>query len=158
MSLAILFHFLRAQHVSDINISIIRNLRLFCWITTLVVFFLVRCVLEFRCGWVGLVSVLQAASASQYSQYSHSLWAGRSGDRVPVEARFSIPNQPPIQWLPGISRGVKQPGRGVDHLPLSSAEAQESVELELLPLWAFVSCSTVSFKLLIFFTCLYKNN
>ena len=30
MSLAILFHFLCAQYVSDINISIIRNLRLFC--------------------------------------------------------------------------------------------------------------------------------
>ena len=60
MSLAILFHFLCAQHVSEINISIIRSLRLFCWITTLVVFFLVRCVLEFRCVWVGVVSVLQA--------------------------------------------------------------------------------------------------
>ena len=33
MSLAILFHFLCAQHVSDINISIIRSLRLCCWIT-----------------------------------------------------------------------------------------------------------------------------
>ena len=64
MSLAILFHFLRAQHVSDINISILRSLRLFCWITTLVVFFFVRCVLEFRCGWVGLVSVLQASSCN----------------------------------------------------------------------------------------------
>jgi len=53
MSLAILFHFLCAQHVSDINISI-RGLRLFCWITTLVVLFLVRCVLKFRCGWVGM--------------------------------------------------------------------------------------------------------
>ena len=41
MSPAILFNFLRAQHVSDINISIIRSLRLFCWITTLVVLFLV---------------------------------------------------------------------------------------------------------------------
>jgi len=30
MSLAILFHFLCAQHVLDINISIIRSLRLFC--------------------------------------------------------------------------------------------------------------------------------
>ena len=40
MSLAILFHFSCAQHVSDINISIIRSLRLFCWITTLVVLFL----------------------------------------------------------------------------------------------------------------------
>jgi len=37
MSLAILFHFLCAQHVSDINISIIRSLRLCWWITTSVV-------------------------------------------------------------------------------------------------------------------------
>jgi len=55
MSLAVLFHFLCAQHVSDIHISITRSLRLFCWITTLVVLFLVRCVLEFRCGWFGVV-------------------------------------------------------------------------------------------------------
>jgi len=62
MSLTILFHFLCAQHVSDINISIIRSLRLFCWITTLIVLFLVRCVLEIWCGWVGVVSVLQASA------------------------------------------------------------------------------------------------
>ena len=46
MSLAILFHFLCAQHVLDINISIFRRLRLFYCITTLVVLFLFRCVLE----------------------------------------------------------------------------------------------------------------
>jgi len=46
MSLAILFHFLCAQHISDINISIIRSLRLLCWITTLVVLLLFRCMLE----------------------------------------------------------------------------------------------------------------
>jgi len=39
MSLAILFHFLCAQHISDIDISIIRSLRLFCWISTSVVLF-----------------------------------------------------------------------------------------------------------------------
>jgi len=64
MSLAILFHFLCAQHVSDINISITRSLRLFCWITISVVLFLVRCVLEFRCGWVGVVSVLLASACN----------------------------------------------------------------------------------------------
>jgi hypothetical protein len=64
VSLAILFHFLCAQNVSDINISIIMSLRLFCWITTLVVLFLVRCVLEFRCGWAGVVSVLQAEACN----------------------------------------------------------------------------------------------
>ena len=37
MSLSILFHFLCAQHVSGINISIINSLRLFCCITTLIV-------------------------------------------------------------------------------------------------------------------------
>jgi len=60
----LLFYFtvLCAQHVSDINISIIRSLQLFCWITTLVVLFFVRCVLEIWCGWIGVVSVLQASA------------------------------------------------------------------------------------------------
>jgi len=55
MSRAVLFQFLCAQHVSDINISIIRSLRPFCWITTLV------CVLGSACvgvsvwlGWRGI--------------------------------------------------------------------------------------------------------
>ena len=39
MSLTILFHLLCAQHVSDINISIFRSLRLSWWITTSVVLF-----------------------------------------------------------------------------------------------------------------------
>ena len=46
MTLAILFHLLCAQHVSDINVSIFRSLRLCWWITTSVVLFSVRCVLE----------------------------------------------------------------------------------------------------------------
>ena len=60
MLLAILFHFLCDQHVSDINISIIRSLRLCCWITTSVVLFSVRSVLEIWCGWFWVVFVLQA--------------------------------------------------------------------------------------------------
>ena len=60
MSLDILFHFLCTQHVSDINISIIRSLRLCCCITTSVVLFSVRCVLEIWCGWFWVVLVLQA--------------------------------------------------------------------------------------------------
>jgi hypothetical protein len=46
MSLAILFHLLCAQHVSVINISIFRSLRLCWWIATSVVLFSVRCVLQ----------------------------------------------------------------------------------------------------------------
>jgi len=51
MSLAILFHFLCAQQVSDINISIIRSLRLFCWITTLVVLLLMMDILMSETCW-----------------------------------------------------------------------------------------------------------
>jgi len=60
MSFATLFHFLCAQHVSDVNMSIIRSLRLFLLNYHIGRIVLVRCVLEFRCGWVGVVSVLQA--------------------------------------------------------------------------------------------------
>jgi hypothetical protein len=56
------FYFLCTQHVSDINIPIIRSLRLCCWITTLVVLSLFRCVLEIWCGWVWVVPVLQASA------------------------------------------------------------------------------------------------
>jgi len=52
MSLSILLHFLCAQHVSDINISIIRSLRLFCWITTLFLLFLVLG--SVWLGWIGI--------------------------------------------------------------------------------------------------------
>jgi len=40
-------------------------------------------------------------------------------------------SQPPIQWVPGLSRGLKRPGRGVEHPPPPSAEVQEKVELYL---------------------------
>jgi hypothetical protein len=50
------------------------------------------------------------------------------------------PTQPPIQWVPdALSLGVKRPGREVDHLPPSSVEVKECVELYLhspnMPSW-----------------------
>jgi len=71
ISLAILFYFSCAQHISGINISIIRSLRLFYRITTLVILFLVQCVLEFWCGWVGVVSVLQLCFSLQHEYHSN---------------------------------------------------------------------------------------
>jgi len=64
MSLAILFHLLCAQHISDINISIFKSLRLCWWITTSVVLFSVRCVLEISCGWFWVVFVSQALACN----------------------------------------------------------------------------------------------
>jgi len=73
MSLAILFYFLCVQHVSDINISIIRSLRLCCWITTLVVLFSVRCVLEIWCGWVWVVLICNTdTTQTQLHQISNT--------------------------------------------------------------------------------------
>ena len=72
MSLAILFHCLCAQHISSINISIIRSLRLFYWITTLVVLFLVRCVLEF--GVIGLEWYPCCRLKQRRSEKKNSKW------------------------------------------------------------------------------------
>jgi hypothetical protein len=42
--------------------------------------------------------------------------------------------------------GVKRPGRGVDHPPLSNAEVKEREKLYLYsPLWAFMACARVNF-------------
>jgi hypothetical protein len=52
------------------------------------------------------------------------------------------PAQPPIQWVPGHSGGVKRPGRCVNHLPPSSAEVKERIELYLysasVPSWQVI--------------------
>ena len=52
------------------------------------------------------------------------LLAGRSGDGIPVGARFSSPVQTGSEACPasctmgtGSFSGVKRPGRGVDHAP-----------------------------------------
>ena len=72
MSLAILFHFLCTQHVSDINISIIRSLRLCCWIITSVILFLVRCVLAIWCGCVAGFTCNTDTSQTQPHQIANT--------------------------------------------------------------------------------------
>jgi hypothetical protein len=56
------------------------------------------------------------------------IWAGRSGDRIPVGARFFAyvqtgPGAYPASYTMGIGffPGVKRPGRGADHPPPTSA-------------------------------------
>jgi hypothetical protein len=71
-----------------------------------------------------------------FCQYSDCLLAGRNGDRIPVRAIFSAP----VLTSPGAHLasctmdtasfpGVKRPGRGVNHPPLSNAEVKNRIEL-----------------------------
>ena len=41
------------------------------------------------------------------------------------------PNQPPVQWVPGLSRGRKRPGRDADPSPLLVPRSEDGVELYL---------------------------
>jgi hypothetical protein len=67
---------------------------------------------------------------------ANALRAGQSGDRIPVAARFYAPFQNCYEaYLASYTNGtesflgIKRPGRGVDHPPLSSAEVKERIEL-----------------------------
>ena len=77
------------------------------------------------------------------------LQAGRSGDRIPMGARFSAP----VQTGPGVYLasytmgtrsfpGAKRPGHGVEDTPASSSEVKERVELYIIspsgPSWQVV--------------------
>jgi hypothetical protein len=92
----------------------------------------------------------------QLSRYSSSLRAGRSGNRIPVKARFSAPVQTGPGAHPASSTkgtgyfpGIKRPSGGADHPPPSSAEVKERVEQHLHsssgPSWSLPStlCSFV---------------
>jgi hypothetical protein len=68
--------------------------------------------------------VLQPYGPEEFSRYSDSLRAGRSGDRIPVGARFSTPvhtgpgaHAASFTMDTGSFPGVKRPGSGINHPP-----------------------------------------
>jgi hypothetical protein len=76
-----------------------------------------------------------------WSAVSDSLRAGRSGDRIPVEARFSSPAQTDSEAHPasytmdtGSIPGVKRPGSGGNHPPSSSTEVKKEYSYTSSPL------------------------
>ena len=91
---------------------------------------------RFRCpGW-NLNRAPRMRGSEQCSRCSDWLRTGWSGDRIPLEARFSAPVQTgpwahPASCTVGTGSfpGVKWQGRGVDHPPPSSAEVKERAEL-----------------------------
>ena len=87
--------------------------------------------------------------AGWLSRYSDSLRAGWSGNRIPVQPRFSAsfqtdPGAHPASCTMGTGSfpGANRPGRGVDQPPPSSAEVKVRVELYLYspsgPTWLFL--------------------
>jgi hypothetical protein len=49
----------------------------------------------------------------------------RWGRDFSQKSRLALgPTQPPVQWVPVLSRGVKRQRRGADHPPPSSAEVE----------------------------------
>ena len=49
-----------------------------------------------------------------------------SGDEIFRPSRPALgPTQPPVKWVPCLSRGKVRPGRAADHSPLSSAVVME---------------------------------
>jgi len=99
MSLAILFRFVCTQHVSDINISIIRSLRLFCWITTFVVLFLVRYVLGVSV-WLGWSGIRVAGTC-----WAHKKWNKIISDISPL-------GRPRRRWADNIRMDLQEVGCG----------------------------------------------
>ena len=74
--------------------------------------------------------------SGQLSRYSDLLRAGRSGDRIPVGARFSAPVQTTPGAYPasctmgtGSFLGVKRPGSNADHPPPSKRRGRERIGL-----------------------------
>ena len=87
---------------------------------------------------IGIIIIICYRGPGHPSRYSDSLRAGRSGDRIPVKARFSASAQagpgahPPSSTMStGSLPGVKRSGRGADHPHPPNTEVKETVELYL---------------------------
>ena len=117
------------------------------------------------------VSLLLLCGPRYLSRYSDSLRAGRSGDRIPVGARFSAPLQTgPGAYPASCTMGtgsfpeVKRPGRGADHPPSSKCRGHERVGLYLYtpsgPSWPVIGRAftfIITVIVVYFFRCIYKN-
>jgi len=92
-------------------------------------------------------------------RYNDSLWAGRSGDRIPVKTSFSVSvhtgqGGPPSLLYTGFRfsvAGVKRPERGVSHPPPFTTENKGRVELYLSPpSWPVLVCRCFTFTFHLF--------
>ena len=87
-----------------------------------------------------------------FSLYSDSLRVGRSGDRIPVEARF-FNVHPDRPWGPkGLFPGGEAAGKSRwTPVPYLTTRLKKQLCYDPVPIWAFIICSTVNFKFIILF-------
>jgi hypothetical protein len=67
------------------------------------------------------------------------------------------PTQPPVKWVPGLSRGTEQRGRDADPSPLLATWSRKSTAVPLLPLWAVRPVQSLSACTRVHFTFLFLN-
>jgi hypothetical protein len=81
---------------------------------------------------------------------AQSVWlqAGRSGDRIPVGAKYFAhvqtgPGAHPVSYTmgTGVSQVVKRPGRGADQPPLLALGSRKSRGIPLPNLWTYGSAT-----------------
>ena len=111
-----------------------------------------------------LIKIVDSYVPGWNSRYSDSLRAGRPGDRIPGEVRFSAPVQTgpgthPASYTMGTGSfpGGKAARSGVDHPPPSRAEVEGRVELYICSPFG-PSRPVLKWTLLYFDVCLKFRN
>jgi hypothetical protein len=94
--------------------------------------------------YIYLIYTYDLREMEQRSRYSDWLRARRPRARSSSPGKVKIfllstssrsvlrPIQPPIQWVTGLSSGLKRPGHEADHSPSSSAEVKNT--------WIYIDC------------------
>jgi hypothetical protein len=77
-------------------------------------------------GWDGIVGI-----ATHYGLDGPGIESHWGQDFLHPSGWDLGPTQPPLQWVLGLFPGLKRPGHGIDHPPLSSTEVEGRVELYL---------------------------
>jgi hypothetical protein len=89
--------------------------------------------------WAGMAQSVQRLSYGLEGRVIEILWR----QDFPLSSRPAVgPNHPPVQWIPDLFPGGKTAVAWRSQPTPSSAEVKETIDL--IPLWAFMVCSSVN--------------